>query len=264
MKRISNGNFIFIIFLVIMAWNAFESRGDVSILEWLKDTLYILPAIVIGITIHEFAHAYSAWKLGDDTPKLQGRVTLNPIKHIDPVGIIALIFVHFGWGKPVQVNPYAFKNNRRACNLIVDVAGVITNFVCAFVVVGIFMSLINSGVLPGEIEYIKTGVMIGNVDYILAGFLTGGGVVSVILFYIIWINIVLMVFNLLPIPPLDGFGIITEIFDLRRFKWYQTFYSNGSLILLILILFGITSGLLTPALDAIITFMSKIWSSILL
>ena len=240
MKKISSSNFIFIIFLIIMAYNAFENRGNVSVKEWLISTLLILPGIVIGITIHEFAHAFSAYKLGDMTPKLQGRVTLNPLAHIDPVGIIALIFVHFGWGKPVQVNPYAFKTNRRLCNLIVDVAGVVTNFVFAFILTGIFMALLVSGT-----------VVYGSVAYLILN--------NIILF-----QIVLMIFNLLPIPPLDGFGIITEIFDLRRFKWYQPFYQNGSLILLILIIFNIIRGLLTPALTAIMTFITDFWSAILL
>jgi Zn-dependent protease len=240
MKKISSGNFIMIIFLIVMAYNAFAGGRFSSIGDWVLRTALTLPGIVIGITIHEFAHAFAAWKLGDSTPKLQGRVTLNPLAHIDPVGIIALVFVGFGWGRPVQVNPFAFKTHRRLCNIITDVAGVVTNFIVAFLVTGVLMGL---------------GV---------AGVLTYDGVAYTILLYIIMMNIVLMIFNLLPIPPLDGFGIITEIFDLRRFRWYQPFYQNGSLILLILIIFDIISGLLTPALTGILNFMSSVWSAILL
>ncbi|MDR0875192.1 MAG: site-2 protease family protein [Clostridiales Family XIII bacterium] len=240
MKKITSGNFILVIFLVVMAYNAFTGGRFTSIGDWALRTALTLPGIVIGITIHEFAHAFAAYKLGDMTPKDQGRVTLNPLAHIDPVGIIALIFVGFGWGRPVQVNPYAFKKYRRFCNIITDVAGVITNFVVAFLVTGILMGLGTAGLLAYD------------------------GAAYTILLYIIMMNIVLMIFNLLPIPPLDGFGIITEIFDLRRFHWYQPFYQNGSLILLLLIVFDVISGLLTPALTAILNFMSSVWSAVLL
>jgi Zn-dependent protease len=240
MKKISSGSFIMIIFLIVMAYNAFAGGRFDSLGSWALNVALTLPGIVIGITIHEFSHAFAAYKLGDMTPKAQGRVTLNPLSHIDPVGIIALVFVGFGWGRPVQVNPYAFQKHRRLCNIITDVAGVCTNFICAFFVSGILMGL-------GR-----------------AGLLSYGGTAYTILFYIIMMNIVLMIFNLLPIPPLDGFGIITEIFDLRRFSWYRPFYQNGSLILLILIVFDIVSGLLTPALTAILNFISNIWSVILL
>jgi Zn-dependent protease len=243
MKKISSGNFIMIIFLIMMAYNAFQSR-PASIGDWLLQLVISLPGIVIGITIHEFAHAFAAYKLGDMTPKLQGRVTLNPLAHIDPIGIVCLIFVHFGWGRPVQVDPNAFKTHRRLCNLITDIAGVCTNFVFAFIFMGVYKGLLISGAF-------SSGSM-------------GAAILYYIIYMIIQMNIILMIFNLLPIPPLDGFGIITEIFDLRRFRWYQPFYQNGSLILLILIIFNITSGLLSPAMNAITTLFENIWGVILI
>jgi Zn-dependent protease len=172
-------------------------------------------------------------------------VTLNPLAHIDPIGIICLVFVGFGWGRPVQVNPNAFKKNRRLCNFITDIAGVCTNFICAFAVTGILFALLSGG----AIVY--------------------GGTAFTILYYTITMNIVLMVFNLLPIPPLDGFGIITEIFDLRHYSWYRSFYQYGSLILMILLIVrihgnSIISLIFTPALSGIFGFISKIWSVILL
>jgi len=234
------GNTMMIIFLVIMVVNSIRMGRFNDPAQWLMSTLLILPAIVIAITFHEFMHAYSAYKLGDQTPKAQGRVTLNPISHIDPVGIIVLIFVGFGWGRPVQVNPYAFKKNPRAANLIVDVAGVGMNFVIAFIVTAIrIIAILHWGLIPD-----------GTLDMILSN--------------IILINFILMIFNLLPVPPLDGFGIITEIFDLRRFEWYRPLYNNGFFILLILIIFGVLGMILQPAMFFFYNFSHTVWLNILL
>ena len=232
MRRPFNGNYIMIIFLVIMALNSIRSGRYDSPADWFLDTLLRLPAIVIGITIHEYAHARAAWKLGDQTPMTQGRVTLNPLAHIDPIGIIALIFVGFGWGRPVQVNPYAFRKNRRQANLIVDIAGVATNCAAAFVCTALL-------------------------------FFVPNGVLGSILGYIVFFNLVLMLFNLLPIPPLDGFGILTEIFDLRRQPWYHTFYNYGSIILLLFILFGFAGMILSPGIYSIYSAFYRIWAIIL-
>jgi len=229
-----------IIFLVIMVVNSIRIGRFSDPAQWLRQTLLLLPAIVIAITLHEFAHAYSAYKLGDQTPKVQGRVTLNPLSHLDPAGLIVLIFVGFGWGRPVQVNPYAFTKNRRAANLVVDVAGVTTNFILAFVFTGIrILAILNWGLVQNSVA-----------DSILTN--------------IILINFILMVFNLLPIPPLDGFGIITEIFDLRRFEWYRPLYNNGFFILLILIIFGLLGNILIPALNGLYGFSQGVWVRILL
>jgi len=221
-----------IIFLVIMAFNSIQSGRFDSPGQWLMDTLLRLPAIIIGITLHEFAHAFSAYKLGDQTPKAQGRVTLNPIAHIDPIGIVAIIFVGFGWGRPVQVNPYAFAKNRRGKNLIVDVAGVTTNFIIAFLCTALL-------------------------------FVVQEQILFQIILNIVYINYILMVFNLLPIPPLDGFGILTEIFDLRRYSWYRPLYNNGTIILLVLIIFGVLGMILWPALNVLFGFSQNVWFSIL-
>ncbi|MDR1815966.1 MAG: site-2 protease family protein [Clostridiales Family XIII bacterium] len=230
-------NPILVLFLVLMAANSFRSGQYANFGDFLMSMAIVLPGIVLGITVHEFAHAFSAYRLGDPTPKQMGRVTLNPLAHIDPVGIIALIFVHFGWGKPVVVNPYAFRTHRRLKNIVVDVAGVVTNFVVAFLLMGLLYALLIRGVSAGGIGY-------------------------QIAYYAVMMNVILMLFNLLPIPPLDGFGILTEIFDLRRFRWYEAFYNNGSIILLVLILFNITSGLLTPGMNAVFGFLANTWGAL--
>ena len=225
-------NPINIIFLLFMIYNAITNGRFNNPLDWLINTLYLIPGIVIGITVHEFAHAYSAYKLGDMTPKAQKRVTLNPLAHIDPVGIIALIFVGFGWGKPVQVNPYAFQKRRRLCNLITDVAGVVTNFIVAFLATGLLR-------LMYEIN--------------------ANQIIITIVAYLIQMNLVLMIFNLIPVPPLDGFGIITEIFDLRKYSWYQTVYNYGSIILMLLVISRLVGFILNPVLSAIYDLFFAIW-----
>ena len=231
MKRILGGNPMFIIFLIFMLYNQFRMGRFNDPGQWLLNMLMILPAIIIGITFHEAAHAWSAYKLGDQTPKVQGRVTLNPLKHIDPMGLIVLIFVGFGWGKPVQVNPYALKGNLRLSNLIVDVSGIITNFIIAIACTPLL-------------------------------FIVQSQTLFTIILNIVSINIVLMLFNLLPVPPLDGFGILTEIFDLRRFSWYSKLSSYGMLILMALVIFGVVGLILGPGVNAILQFLVNLWSPV--
>ncbi|MDR1796765.1 MAG: site-2 protease family protein [Clostridiales Family XIII bacterium] len=213
--------------------------GYASISQFLYTLLITLPGIILGLTVHEFAHAFSAYKLGDMTAKRMGRVTLNPIAHIDAIGLVALILVHFGWGKPVPVNPYAFTRYRRLKNFVVDIAGVTMNFIVSFCLVAVYIALFPS---------------------------TGGtGWGMDILDYAIQINAVLMVFNLIPIPPLDGFGILTEIFGWRGKPWYPGLYRNGGFILMAVILIGafadisILGYILTPARTAIVDFMYNFW-----
>jgi len=226
----------FFIILILLILNSFRSGRYDSFSSFIISIGTTLPGIIIGLTVHEFAHAYTAYRLGDDTPKIQGRVTLNPLAHIDIVGILALVFVGFGWGKPVVVNTYAFRRNRRLKTILVDVAGSISNFITAFLFMGLLMWLASKGI-DGTYSSLLLDVL-----------------QSVVL-----INLVLMLFNLLPVPPLDGFGIATELFNLRRFSWWQKFYNNGTIILILLIVFGITSAILTTGISTIYSFLYDFW-----
>ncbi|MDR1953177.1 MAG: site-2 protease family protein [Clostridiales Family XIII bacterium] len=238
MKRFFGNNFALLIMLVLVAKAVTGGSFFDDPLAWLISELLILPGIVIGITVHEFAHAFAAYKLGDQTPKIQGRVTLNPLAHIDPVGLIALLFIGFGWGKPVEVNPYAFKHRRRD-NLITDVAGVVTNFVMAFVFMGVMKLLYTFG------DTVNSGVILYYA--------------SMVVIYIIQMNLVLMVFNLLPVPPLDGFGIVTEVFNLRNKPIYEQLYFAGMPILLVLILLNIPSKVIRPIIDFLYNFIAGVF-----
>lgn len=224
MKRFLNPTFL--VLILVMAGMSFLNGRSSNPLGWFMDTLLSLPAIIIGLSFHEFGHAIAAYKLGDMTPKFQGRVTLNPIAHIDPFGFLCLMIAGFGWGVPVQIDMRNFKNPRRD-GLIVSIAGVVMNLAIAIVAAGILKLLFISA--SGFISYTYMG-----------------GVVQQIIINIIIINLVLMIFNLLPIPPLDGFGIVTELFNLRSTELYYKIYDKGFLILMILIILNVTDMVLTP------------------
>jgi Zn-dependent protease len=212
-----------------MAYQSFVSRQGIDPKSWFMSILITLPAILIGLSFHEFAHAFAADRLGDRTPRMQGRVTINPAAHVDPFGLLSLIFIGFGWGKPVMVDDRSFKHVRRD-NLIVDLAGVTMNLLLA-VAFAVILRLLSRY----QPEFIfSTSV---------------GDILSQMFVAVIYINIVLMIFNLLPVPPLDGFGIVTQVFNLRQKEWYYQVYNNGFLILLLLIVFNITDKVIGPAIN---------------
>ena len=125
-------NVFMMIFLLLMLWMSADSIRSQGIANWFVAELLMIPGIVIGLSFHEFAHAFASDKLGDPLPKLQGRVTINPMAHIDWTGFLALIFVGFGWGKPVEINSRNYKRPRRD-EFIVAFAGVLMNLVLAIV-----------------------------------------------------------------------------------------------------------------------------------
>ncbi len=197
-----------------------------GITEYIMARLLILPGIIIGLSFHEFGHAFASMKLGDPTPKLQGRVSLNPAAHIDPVGFVSLLLLGFGWGKPVQIDPRWYRHRRRD-EIIVGLAGVTMNLLLAVVFAAIMSA------------YYKQAGAFLNTD--------AGSMILQMLIGCVQINLVLMIFNLLPVPPLDGFGIITQIFRLDRKPWFPRVYQLGPMLLLILIILDVTSMVLTPA-----------------
>ncbi len=219
-------NPVAVVLVFLMAFQAMTGGRYRDPIDWFMNTITVLPGIVIGLSFHEFAHAWVANRCGDPTPKFQDRVTINPAAHIDPIGFIALLFIGFGWGKPVMINPDNFKKPRRD-ELLVSLAGVTLNLILAF----LFMAILRL------LYAVAFGFMISDPGLILKD----------IILSIIFINIVLMVFNLLPIPPLDGFNVITQIFNLRNTEFYYKVYDKGFFILMILILFNVTGKILTPA-----------------
>lgn len=168
-----------------------------------------LPAIIIGLTFHEFAHGWVAYRLGDRTAEAHGRLTVNPVAHVDPLGFIMLLLAGFGWAKPVPVNPYNFKGDIKKGMMLVSLAGPATNFILAIaaaVIWGMFAGL--------RLPYFNE-----------------------IMSSMVWINVVLAIFNLIPIPPLDGSKILAGILPGRQ-EWLDRLESYGPILLIVLVIFG--------------------------
>lgn len=192
-------------------------------IEKIIEYIAIFLALIIVLPCHEFAHAYVADKFGDSTPRLNGRLTLNPIAHFDLFGILSLIFVHFGWGKPVPINPNNFRKRRLGC-FCVSIAGVLTNYILAFLI------------YPLLILFIK-GLSTGSIPD-LALF----DVVIYTLTYAFKLNLFLFAFNILPLYPLDGFNLF-ESLNTTRGSIYRFLRNYGQYILLGLVLLGIMSDI---------------------
>ena len=197
----------------------------------LLNKILMLPGILIGLSFHEFAHAWVSDKLGDPTPRRQGRVTINPLAHIDWIGFLALLLVGFGWGKPVQIDPSYYKNRRRD-EFLVGIAGVTMNLLLAviFSIPARMIVKAFSGAAPSDLVYN----------------------VYLMIFYVVSINVVLLIFNLIPCPPLDGWGIITQIFRLDKYSWWYKVYQYGTWILLALIVFNVTDRIITPLVSTLL------------
>jgi Zn-dependent protease len=153
----------------------------------LPEILSRVVILIVAFTIHEFAHAYTAVQLGDDTPRQMGRLTLNPLAHLDPIGSLLLIIAGFGWAKPVPVNPYNLRNGPKMGMVLVAAAGPFSNFVMAALAAIPF----RLGIVP---DLGGGGSIVPSLQDFLVSF--------------IYINLVLMLFNLIPIPPLDGSKIL--------------------------------------------------------
>lgn len=224
---------LFIVIAAMIVLNILN--GDFSDFgSWVYRQLLMLPGIVIGLTVHEFAHGLVSDRCGDPTPRAQGRLTLNPAAHIDLIGFLCLFFAGFGWGQPVQIDPRYYKH-RRMDEFLVSIAGVTMNFIVAVALAFVLRLIMHSGS-----AFFST---------------TTGDVILNMVQYGIFINLVLMIFNLIPVPPLDGWGILTQIFDLEKYRWYPIVYQNGFYILLALILFNVTSLILDPAINGIWSWM---------
>ena len=186
--------------------------------------LYTLPGIIIGLTVHEWAHAFVAYKLGDPTAKEMGRLTLNPLAHIDPYGFLSLLLLGFGWAKPVPVNPRNFKNYKRD-DILVSVAGVVMNLIVAFIMTIVFYL----GVYKWN--------MISNTAF------------QSIVMSIITINLSLAVFNLIPIYPLDGSHILDGLLMHKAPKVCIFLHKYGQIILIALLIFGVVSSVLSAVVN---------------
>ena len=175
-----------------------------------------LLAIMIALILHEWAHAYAAYKSGDPTAKMMGRMTLNPKKHVEPLGLLMFLFVGIGWAKPVPVNPFNYKNFKRG-NFWVSIAGVLTNLIIGFVA---------SFALFLLTHFAGNHLLVSAPLWLFA--------LGMFLEFLVMINIALMLFNLLPIPPLDGYNLLRSF--TKPNNRYMQFARNNSMILIMIVL----------------------------
>ena len=178
----------------------------------------IAVALVVGITFHEFSHALVADQLGDHRPSALGRVSLNPLRHLDPLGALFFLIAGFGWGKPVPVNAYALRGGRRGLTLVA-LAGPVANFVVASVAAILFRLLLQAGLLDAEFPYR-------------------------VMQLIVYFNVALGLFNLIPIPPLDGYNVVMPLLPPRQQFLAQRYAQYGyvALLLLLVLSYGPGSG----------------------
>lgn len=218
--------FLYLILAVFIITNLMGMTG-----QGLLSVVLTLPAVLIAITFHEFAHAYAATKLGDDTPIMQRRLNLNPLSHIDPIGFALLLFAGFGWGKPVQINPRNFdrKYSMEAGEAIVSIAGPLMNFFLAIV-----FAIIYALVYKFAQAFVLT---------------QAGSIVVSLLMYSVIINIGLGVFNLIPLPPLDGSKILVKFLPYNAKQWFREKEHIFYFIFLIIWITGIAGYIISPILN---------------
>lgn len=210
------------------------------ITQWLIDSMIWLPSILIALTFHEYAHGRVAYFLGDDTAYLQGRLTLNPIPHIDWVGFLMLLFFKFGWAKPVMVNPYNFKNKGiKSGMMLVSLAGPGMNLLLAFT------SMLILKIWGFPLDMNSFFFVLGNLSSAFTQ-LTVPVSIALILYTLIYINLILAVFNLIPLPPLDGSKILAGLLPDSGARVIYSLEAYGPIILLLLIITGAFSRILIP------------------
>ncbi|WZL73225.1 site-2 protease family protein [Clostridiaceae bacterium 35-E11] len=191
----------------------------------IRATLLMIPGIVLGFSLHEYAHARVAVWLGDDTPKYQDRLSLSPTKHIDPFGFLFILLAGFGWAKPVEINKRNFKHPKRD-DVLVSLAGPAMNLLISlfFLILMKGLYYTPSSILPDDLYH----------------------TVMDVLDYTVWINVVLFVFNLLPIPPLDGSHIFFGLLGLKEKPFYYALYTKGRIILPLLIITNMIDKIISP------------------
>jgi len=207
-------------------------------LQLIQQLIFLIPILLISLSFHEFLHGYASYKLGDPTPKINGRLTLNPLAHLDPIGsLVLLITRRFGWAKPVPINPNYYKNPRKGM-MIVGIAGPGANFMLALLFSASIKLILNFS------------------QYSLRGF--GGNFVNLLLQFLvmaIMINLSLAFFNLIPIPPLDGSKILRGFLPAKFDQYFNKLEGPAGMVVLIILLY---TGIIWNIIGPIINFLLQI------
>ena len=216
-----------------------------NILSYLFSILITLPAVLLVIIIHECAHGYAAYRLGDPTAKRMGRLTLNPLKHLDPIGTLCMVFFHFGWARPVPVNPSYFRDPKKGMALTA-LSGPLVNILTAFLAVPLYLLVAKAYYLHYEAAFLSTFL------YVLWNFL----------YYLHAVSIGLALFNLIPIPPLDGSQILFALLPARQYNMLMRYQRYFPFIFLLVLLGSYNLGVLSSVSGFISMGMERIWSLI--
>lgn len=213
-------------------FNIFSQQGLISF-------LYTLPALLLSLSIHEYAHSYAAYKLGDKSQKALGRLTLDPFKHIDPIGFLCIALFGFGWGKPVVVDDRNFKNRAKGV-MLVSLAGPLSNLLLAIVLTIILKILI----ITGAISVVVTSSV--------------AGILFNMLILTIQFNVVFAVFNMLPIPPFDGSKVLHYFLPYKFKNIMYTIQKYSFIIILILFVTDLGNIIINPFINGIMYILGLI------
>lgn len=193
----------------------------------LRSIILSLPGLLIALSFHEYAHARAATALGDDTPRLMGRLTIDPLAHLDPLGTLMMLLGGFGWAKPVQFNPARLRGNMRRGSMLVALAGPAMNLLLALVIyIGRALALrfLPNGMSEALDQIITTAA---------------------------WFNVVLAVFNLIPIPPLDGSWVLQAVVPWQARHSLDNLQRVGPMLLILLVVTGVVGFVLGPVVSVV-------------
>lgn len=208
--------------------------------------IYVVPAILISVTLHEMAHGYVSYKLGDPTPKLDGRLSLNPLRHLDFFGTLALLFAGFGWARPVRVDPSYYKDPKSGM-VWTAFAGPLANFLLSFGCIFLLMALLRFGYLLPDVFWLETII-----DYL-----------GELLNYTALLSLGQAIFNMIPVPPLDGSKIIAGLLPDHIYEWFLRNEQLLSMLIFVLLFTNIINGPLLQLRNTIFNGMAEIAFGIL-
>lgn len=211
---------------------------DIFTKEGLISFLYLLPALLISLAIHEFAHAYTAYKLGDRSQKALGRLTLDPFAHMDWMGFLAVALLGFGWGKPVMVNDSSFKNKARD-NMLVALAGPMSNLIMAVIFTLIFKLLMITGIITDTQTFVNS-------------------VVISMLALAIQFNVIFAIFNMIPIPPFDGSKVLHYFLPRKGKEVMDMLEVYSFYIIIIFLVTGLGSMIVKPIVGFVLGLLNMI------